>query len=83
MENELIEYYVSEDALDGIHDDNPHQYDTKTALLIKIVEVLQWDDDRPLVISKALVEDVETGEFHLVPCELLKRHVIANQGELI
>ena len=75
MGNKLIEYYLSLAALDGIDTDNPHQYDTEVGILVEFVETLVWIDEKPFIITNALVENPETGDVKLVDCQLLKRFI--------
>ena len=75
IKEQLIEYYNSIAALDGIDTDNPHQFDSSIGYLIDLVQTVQWFDEKPYPVTQALVENLDTGELSLIDCKLLKKHV--------
>ena len=83
MEEKLVEYYISLDALDGIDTNNAHQYDTNTGILIKFIETVAWLDEKPFQVTKALIENAESGDVHLIDPQLIKRFVYGEYSHIV
>ncbi|OUO17597.1 hypothetical protein B5F90_10720 [Alistipes sp. An31A] len=64
----LIEFYRSEDALDGIEFDNPHQYETDEGYFIGLAHDIINGQQRTF----ALIEDPQTKEIFYIDFKLLK-----------
>ena len=64
----LIEFYRSEDALDGIEFDNPYQYETDEGYFIGLAHDIISGQQRTF----ALIEDPQTNEIFYIDFKLLK-----------
>ena len=68
----LVEYFLSEGALDGSLFDDPHQYDTEQGLLLCFAEQIHFINEQPFQETIAIIEDPETREIKKVRVSLLK-----------
>lgn len=73
-----VEYYISDtyDPEAGFMDsDNENDDQTKIGILHEFVDSIQYVEGKPLQVTKALIQDIDTRKLSTVFIEQLKRFI--------